>query len=272
MSDSALRRLPTWYIPHGGGPCFFMDWTMGPAATWEPMGEWLRGLGGSLDTIPDALLIVSAHWEAPVVTVGGAIRPSLIYDYYGFPQHTYAIDYAAPGSPGLAREIRGLLDDAGIPTAEDPVRGFDHGVFIPLKLIFPAGTIPVVQLSLHQALDAAMHLDIGHALAPLRERGVLIIGSGMSYHNLPVLMSGAVLIEDSDRFDKWLTESCLMPATARAGRLKNWHAAPAARSAHPREEHLLPLMVAAAAGGDAGGRRIFSDRVMGSTVSAFQFD
>lgn len=272
MSNSAARRLPTLYLPHGGGPCFFMDWTLGPADTWDRMGAWLRQLGGSLGAVPDAVVIISAHWEAPIVSVSSGTRPSLIYDYYGFPEHTYAIDYDAPGSPRLAGEVCGLLSRAGIPAAQDPGRGFDHGVFIPLKLIFPEAAVPIVQVSLQHELDAATHLDIGKALAPLRERGVLIVGSGMSYHNLPVLMSGVAVIEDSDRFDQWLTESCLMGGAARAERLRNWHTAPAARRAHPREEHLMPLMVAAGAGGDAGARRVFSGRVMGGTVSAFQFD
>jgi len=249
-----------------------MDWTMGPADTWERMGTWLRQLGDSLGAVPAAVVVISAHWEAPDVAVASGTRPALIYDYYGFPEHTYSIEYAAPGSPRLAQEIMELLRHDGIEVVEDPERGFDHGVFIPLKLIFPDASIPVVQVSLHHALDAGMHLDIGRALAPLRERGVLIVGSGMSYHNLPVMMRGGGAIEDSERFDDWLMESCSMDGAARTERLKNWDSAPAARSAHPREEHLLPLMVAAGAGGDAGGRRVFGDRVMGSMVSAFQFD
>ena len=271
-SAVAAGRLPTLYIPHGGGPCFFMDWTLGPADTWDRMAAWLRQIGAALGAMPEAIVVVSAHWEAPVVTVTSGVRPALIYDYYGFPEHTYALEYDAPGAPQLASEICGLLSRAGISAAEDPDRGFDHGVFIPLKLIFPEAGIPIVQLSLHHELDAPLHLDIGKALAPLRDNGVLILGSGMSYHNLPVMMSGVAVIEDADRFDQWLTQSCLMEGAARAERLRNWHAAPAARRAHPREEHLLPLMVAAGAAGDAGARCIFSDRVMGSTVSAYQFD
>lgn len=264
--------MPALYIPHGGGPCFFMDWTMGPADTWDRMGNWLSGLGDSLGATPAAIVVISAHWEAPVVAVGSGTSPPLIYDYYGFPEHTYAIRYDAPGSPALAREICDLLRRAGIDAVEDAARGFDHGIFIPLKLAFPNADIPIVPVSLHHSLDAAMHLEIGRALGGLRGRGVLIVGSGMSYHNLTELMRGNEAIEDSDRFDDWLTASCLLQGDARAARLRNWDAAPAARGAHPRAEHLLPLMVAAGAGGDAAGRRVFGDRVMGSTVSAFRFD
>ncbi len=264
--------MPTLYIAHGGGPCFFMDWTMGPADTWDSMGDWLRRVGGTLGDVPKAVVVVSAHWEEPVVTVGNASQPSLIYDYYGFPQHTYEIRYDAPGEPELAQEICNLLTAGDIASRLNDARGFDHGVFIPLKLIFPNATIPVVQISLQQDLGPALHLKIGQALSPLRNRGVLIVGSGMSYHNLPVLMSGAATISDSDLFDAWLSETCVSDGATRNQRLINWEAAPAARSAHPREEHLLPLMVAAGAGGDGNGERIFNDRVMGSTVSAFRFD
>ena len=272
MSLLGSGELPALYIAHGGGPCFFMDWTMGPADTWNSMGDWLRQLGTTLDAVPQAVVVVSAHWEEPVVTVGNAARPSLLYDYYGFPQHTYEIRYDAPGAPDLAREISELLEAGGIASGLNDARGFDHGVFIPLKLIFPDAAIPVVQVSLQQNLDPAMHLKIGEALSPLRKRGVLLIGSGMSYHNLPALMSGAGAIEDSDLFDDWLTETCLLDGTARNERLRNWETAPAARSAHLRAEHLLPLMVAAGAGSNAGGERIFNDRVMGSRVSGFRFD
>jgi aromatic ring-opening dioxygenase catalytic subunit (LigB family) len=272
MADPNADPLPTLYVAHGGGPCFFMDWTMGPADTWDSMGDWLRQIGGTLSTVPKAIIVVSAHWEAPVVTVGNSARPPLIYDYYGFPEHTYAIRYDAPGFPQLAQDICELLAGSSLACAVDDQRGFDHGVFIPLKLMFPDATIPVVQVSLQQNLDAAAHLEIGKALGLLRERGVLIVGSGMSYHNLPVLMSGTEVIADSDLFDEWLVETCALEGAARNERLKHWQDAPAARSAHPREEHLLPLMVAAGAGGNASAERIYNDRVMGSMVSAFRFD
>lgn len=245
---------------------------MGPADTWKRMGDWLSGLAHTLAEPPRAVLVISAHWEAPAVSITGAAKPELIYDYYGFPEHTYAIEYAAPGAPALASEIVELLVASGIEATTDPSRGFDHGVFIPLKLIFPEADVPVIQMSLHASLDPSTHIEIGRAIAPLRKRGVLILGSGMSYHNLPLLMRGAQILEDSDRFDTWLKNTCAMDCASRALRLAHWQDAPAARSAHPREEHLIPLMVAAGAGEFDRAECVFSDRVMGSTVSAFQFD
>jgi aromatic ring-opening dioxygenase catalytic subunit (LigB family) len=249
-----------------------MDWTMGPASTWDAMSNWLSEVANTLPNEPQAILVVSAHWETPIISVTSAATPELIYDYYGFPEHTYQLRYDVPGSPALAKEVCELLAASGIEAAVDPERGLDHGVFVPLKMMFPEAGIPVVQVSLHHSLDPMLHIDIGAALGPLRERGVLIVGSGMSFHNMAKLMSGEREIEDSDEFDEWLSESCQMEAAARTARLCDWSNAPAGRSAHPREEHLLPLMVAAGAGSHNGGRRIFRDRVMGSTVAAFQFD
>jgi aromatic ring-opening dioxygenase catalytic subunit (LigB family) len=249
-----------------------MDWTMGPADTWDTMGDWLRGVATTLDREPSAIVVVSAHWESELVSVTSSAQPTLLYDYYGFPEQTYEIRYDVQGSPKLANEIRALLEEAGIATTSDPERGLDHGVFVPLKLMFPSATIPVVQLSLQALLEPKLHLEIGRALMSLREQGILIVGSGMSYHNMAELMSGREEIVDSDQFDQWLHETCCLESGARAERLANWIAAPAARSAHPREEHLLPLMVAAGAAGNGAGERVFSGRVMGSTVAGYRFD
>ncbi len=258
--------LPALYIPHGGGPCFFMEWT--PPDTWNTLGAWLRGLGGSIGAAPKAVVVISAHWEEDEFTVGGNAHPPLIYDYYGFPEHTYKIEYKAPGSPELAQKIRDLLAKAGIVSRVDPERGFDHGVFIPFKLIYPKADIPIVQLSLKAGLDPAAHAAAGRALEPLRNEGVLIVGSGMSYHNLRGF--GPAFSEASDQFDAWLTEA-VGDAKTRNKKLSEWQRAPAARVAHPREEHLLPLMVAAGAGGEDPGSRAFSDRIMGVTTSAYRF-
>jgi len=257
--------LPTLYIPHGGGPCFFMEWT--PPDTWNTLGAWLRGLGGSIGAAPKAVLVISAHWEEDEFTVGSNAHPSLIYDYYGFPEHTYKIEYKAPGSPELAQKIRDLLAKAGIISRVDPERGFDHGVFIPFKLIYPNADIPIVQLSLKAGLDPAAHAAAGRALEPLRKEGVLIVGSGMSYHNLRGF--GPAFSEASDQFDAWLTDA-VGDAKTRDEKLGEWQRAPAARVAHPREEHLLPLMLAAGAAGEDPGSRAFSDRIMGVTTSAYR--
>lgn len=262
-------RLPTFFIPHGGGPCFFMDWN--PPHEWDRMADWLKHLGESVGTRPKAVVVVSGHWERPKFTVTAGSHPPLIYDYSGFPPETYEIKYPAPGSPQLAQRVRDLLTSAGIASDADAQRGFDHGVFIPFKLIYPKADVPIVQLSLKAGLDPAEHVAAGLALEALRGEGVLIIGSGMSYHNMRGLMSGGIL-PDSDVFDRWLTSAVTAPdPKQRDQHLAAWRTAPAARQAHPREEHLIPLMLAAGAAGSDPGQRVFSDRVMGATVSAYRF-
>lgn len=249
-------RQPALFLPHGGGPCFFMDWD--PPDFWNHLGDGLRALPGLLPAPPRALLVVSAHWETPLPTVTSGIRPPLIYDYGGFPPHTYRLQWPAPGDPALAQRVQELLAGAGIASAADPQRGYDHGVFVPLLLAYPQAQIPTVQLSLRGSLDAAEHLAIGRALAPLRDEGVLILGSGFSYHNLRAMIGGAVpdVAGSSKRFDDWLTAAVETPEPAERERLlAGWARAPDARACHPREEHLIPLMVAAgAAAGDAGAR------------------
>jgi len=177
-------RQPVLFLPHGGGPCFFMDWTWGPADTWHATRRFLEGVSATLPAAPKALVVVSGHWEEPAFTAGAARHPELIFDYYGFPAHTYQLTWPAPGNPELAARVARLLAEAGLPSATDPRRGYDHGVFIPLKVAFPQASIPVVTLSLAASLDPALHIAAGRALAPLRDEGVLIIGSGMSFHNL----------------------------------------------------------------------------------------
>jgi aromatic ring-opening dioxygenase catalytic subunit (LigB family) len=263
-------KLPTLYLPHGGGPCFFMDWTMGPPDTWDRMAAWLRSIGASLPEAPRALLVVSAHWEAGVPTVTTAAAPPLLYDYYGFPPQTYELKWPAPGSPQLAERVRALLGAAGIESGGDAKRGFDHGVFVPLKVAYPDAKIPTVQLSLRAGLDPAEHLALGRALAPLRDEGVLIVGSGMSYHNMRGFMQPGSLAH-SERFDGWLAKTVSDTPAARNAALAAWTQAPSAREVHPREEHLLPLMVTAGAAGDDLGKQVFRDQVMGVAVSAVQF-
>ncbi|MBK6959825.1 MAG: dioxygenase [Gammaproteobacteria bacterium] len=263
--------LPCYYIPHGGGPCFFMDWTMGPADTWDRMAAFLRGLAAAVGTRPRALLIISAHWEANPVRINSALAPPLIYDYQGFPPHTYQLRYDAPGAPWLADRASALLGAAGIASAQDPAHGLDHGVFIPCKLIYPDADIPVVQISLHPDLDPGAHLALGAALAPLRREGILLIGSGMSYHNMAILIRQPETNPAGDAFDAWLRDACVADPDARNRHLAAWHQAPGASHAHPRAEHLLPLHVIAGAAGADPGLCIYRDRVLGAPVSAFQF-
>jgi aromatic ring-opening dioxygenase catalytic subunit (LigB family) len=276
MSNTTLRQ-PALYLPHGGGPCFFLDpaWRKKPGEfprEWAPMGEYLSGVGGSLDERPRAVLVLSAHWERPVATVNEAARYQLLYDYYGFPPHTYTLEYPASGAPEVAARVRELLAGAGVANEGESARGLDHGVFVPLMLVLPEADVPVVQLSLLRSLDAGEHLALGRAIAPLRDEGVLIVGSGMSYHNLREFFVTSPQSEwAAEAFDDWLTATVEAPAAERDARLAEWEQAPYARAAHPREEHLLPLMVAAGAAGAETGVRTFHDRVMGKAVSAYRF-
>jgi aromatic ring-opening dioxygenase catalytic subunit (LigB family) len=262
--------MPTLYIPHGGGPCFFMDWTMGPRDTWDRLAAFLRGLDASLPERPKAVLVISAHWETKVPTVLASAAPPLLFDYYGFPKHTYELTWPAPGAPHLADRVATLLGAAGFESQRETARGFDHGVFVPLKVAYPDADVPTIQLSLQEGLEPERHLAIGRALEPLRDEGVLIIGSGMSYHNMRGFMTGAGR-GDSERFDRWLAAAVEKSTEARATDLVGWMKAPSARESHPREEHLLPLMVAAGAAGNDQGKAVFTDNVMGVQVSAIRF-
>ncbi|HEY9218654.1 MAG TPA: class III extradiol ring-cleavage dioxygenase, partial [Phenylobacterium sp.] len=202
-------RQPTLFIPHGAGPCFFMDWTRGPADAWDKTAAWLKSLVASLPERPKAILVASGHWEAEAFKVGSGERPELIFDYYGFPEPTYQLRFDAPGAPKVAQRVRELLAGAGLPAAEDSERGWDHGVFVPLKVALPDADIPVVQLSLHASLDPALHLAAGRALAPLRDEGVLILGSGMSWHNMRGFTPE--FTERSRAFDAWLADAVSDP-------------------------------------------------------------
>jgi len=259
---------PTLFIPHGAGPCFFMDWTRGPADAWDRTADWLKGLIADLPERPKAILVVSGHWEAPVFTVGSSPRPPMVFDYYGFPEETYRLDFAAAGSPALAHRVRDLLSAAGLPSAEDPGRGYDHGVFVPLLLATPAADIPVVQLSLRADLDPEAHLAAGRALAPLRDEGVLIVGSGMSWHNMRGF--SPAFTAKSEAFDAWLGAAIADPE-ARDEAIRHWDRGPFAREAHPREEHLAPLFVAAGAAEGEPGRVAFRDTVMDVALSGYEF-
>lgn len=236
------------------------------------LAAWLRALPATLPHPPRCLLVISGHWEAEPVAVNVQKQPPLLFDYYGFPDHTYRLKYPAPGDPVLASSVRALLENAGFACSEEHQRGLDHGVFVPFLLVYPDANMPLVQLSLKQGLSAAEHLRLGAALTPLRDQGVLIVGSGMSFHNLRVRSMDNALIPGSQQFDDWLGETvCQRDVQARNTGLANWSQAPAARYAHPREEHLLPLMVAAGAAGVDVASRTFNDVMMGWRISGFRF-
>ncbi len=269
---TATTRLPTLFIPHGGGPCFFMG-PMGGLApdAWDAMANYLRGIDAAIGVRPRAVLVISGHWETGRLALNVQANPPLLYDYYGFPEHTYKLTYPAPGAPDLAREVAALLQGAGFPVEFEQERGLDHGVFVPFKLIYPDADVPVLQLSLQQNLDPAEHLAVGRALAPLRDQGVLIIGSGNSYHNLRDFL-GPRGTAAATAFDTWLNTALTGDDPAeRTRKLTAWTAAPGALESHPRAEHLLPLMVAAGAAGDDAGTRTFHGPIAGKPISGFQF-
>ena len=269
IESKCTMQLPTYFISHGGGP-------------WPYMPEYRKSLQGlersladiprQIGTTPKAVLMISGHWEGSAFAVSSSPKPPMIYDYYGFPAHTYTVTYDAPGSPELAQQVHGLIAAAGLPTALDAQRGYDHGTFTPMVVIYPEANVPVVQVSMHANYDPAAHMALGRALAPLRNEGVLIIGSGLSYHNLRAM--GPVAKAPSMAFDAWLQQTVVASTSAeRVARLSDWASAPAARQAHPQEDHLIPLMVAVGAAQDEAATCYYhEDNVMGGmTVSSFRF-
>jgi aromatic ring-opening dioxygenase catalytic subunit (LigB family) len=261
--------MPVAFLPHGGGPWPFVEMGLDKRDVAKLAG-YLSSVRDLPKTPPKAILVVSGHWEAPVATVLTSPRPPLLYDYYGFPPESYALTWPAPGEPHVAARVRELLSKAGFETAADDRRGFDHGAFVPLKLTYPDADVPTVQLSLLASLDAAEHLAMGRALAPLRDEGVFIVGSGMSFHNMRGFRDPRAHVV-ADAFDAWLGETVRLAGPARDERLASWDRAPSARSAHPREEHLLPLMVVAGAAGDDVGRVAYSEPFMGVRISGVHF-
>lgn len=264
---SSTARMPVYFISHGGGP---WPWMPQAASAYANLAASLADIPRQLPRPPKAILMVSAHWEEPEFTVQMNAQPGMIYDYGGFPPETYHIHYRSAGSPALAERVGQLLGQAGIPIYGDPERGYDHGMFSPMRAIYPDANVPVVQLSLKQGLDPAQHLALGRALAALRDEDVLIIGSGLSYHNLRAFGPQAQV--PAKAFDDWLADTMAAAPQERSQRLIDWEAAPAARQAHPREEHLLPLMVAVgAAEGDRAERVYHEDAFMGGlAVSSFR--
>ncbi len=268
-----IPRQPALYIPHGGGPCFFMDPMPGlPSDLWDRMAAYLRGIPASLPTVPRAIVVVSAHWEAPKPTIGVAASHALLFDYYGFPEHTYRLRYPAHGAPALGARMQTLLAQAGVETDTDDRRGLDHGVFVPLKVMYPDAALPIVPLSLQRKLDPGFHFRVGAALAPLRDEGVLIIASGMSYHNLRDFFQPGRGDDEAQAFDDWLARAIADPdPQVRNRALLGWEDAPGARASHPRPEHWIPILVAAGAGAADPAYRPYVDRLLNKPVCAVRF-
>lgn len=266
-------RLPTLFIPHGGGPCFFMEPPPGfPSTLWDQLAHYLRGLDAAIGRRPRAVLVISGHWECDVPTILNADKHTLLFDYFGFPEHTYRLTYPASGSSAVAARVQALLGKADISCAVESKRGLDHGVFVPFKLIYPEADVPIVQLSLKSNLNPAEHLAIGRALMPLRDEDVLIVGSGNSYHNLREFFSAnKEAIAASAAFDSWLGEVISAAPAERDARLAEWFKAPGALACHPRSEHLIPLMVAAGAAGEDVGRITYHEQMFDKQFSSVQF-
>lgn len=260
------QRLPTYFISHGGGPWpWLVDQMPGD---FGPLQRSLEAIPAELGARPRAILAVSGHWETPEFTVQTSPRPPMLYDYGGFPEFTYHVQYPAPGSPEVAEQVIALLDGAGIPAHRDAERGFDHGVFAPFVVAYPEADVPILQLSIQRGHHPAAHLAVGRALAPLRDEGVLIVGSGFSYHSLA--MFGPAAATPSREFESWLTDTLVHgPASERSAALLDWEQAPSARASHPAADHLIPLMVAVGAAEDEPGTRTYHQRdFMGSITSA----
>jgi aromatic ring-opening dioxygenase catalytic subunit (LigB family) len=265
-----MSRMPVVFLPHGGGPWPFVDLGMDDKPGFDALAGYLRSVAQLPKTRPAALLVISAHWEEPAPTVMSGAQPPMLYDYYGFPPESYKLTWPAPGHPVLAARVRELLEKAGFATGEDRERGYDHGTFVPLKLAYPRAEVPVVQLSLKAGLDPAEHLAMGRALAPLRDEGVFIIGSGMTFHNLRAFRDPRAQ-PVAEAFDTWLRAAATLPAEERNQQLQAWEAAPVARLAHPREEHLAPLFVIAGAAGEDRATVPYNATYMGLRLSAYHF-
>ena len=268
-----MKRLPVWYLPHGGGPWNAMDDT-GDSEGYAALAAWLREFGQeAAKSGASSILVISAHWEESKPLVHFGERPGMLYDYGGFPEHTYHLKWPAPGDPRLAARVEELLGAAGLKSGRELERGYDHGTFVPFMVAFPEAKIPVAQLSLVRGLNPVLHYEIGKALAPLRDEGVLIVGSGMSYHNLRAFFSGDPAVAGiSEAFDEWLGASvAIADPELRRDVLVNWMTAPHALECHPRSEHLLPLHVIAGAGASDVGRVAWRGSLMGAAISALAF-
>ena len=264
-----MSRMPTYFISHGGGP---WPWVPDMRKAFEALEESFIRLPRELPERPKAVLMISGHWEEDdAFTVMHSAAPPMMYDYFNFPPHTYEVTYPAPGAPALAERIADLIETAGLPTRLDDERGFDHGTFVPMAILWPKADMPLVQVSMRANYSPEEHLELGRALAPLRDEGVLIIGSGLSYHNLSDFGPGARV--PSEAFDRWLNDALALPSIDRTAEVLNWEGAPHARQCHAREDHLVPLFSAlGAAEGDIAIRTYHETMIRGGvTASSWRF-
>lgn len=265
-------RLPTYFLSHGGGP---WPWLPERDTVYRDLEASLLRVRDEIGDNPRAILMVSGHWEeAEGFALMSSARPPMLYDYRGFPDHTYTVEYKAPGAPELAEEIRASLAAKNHPVWLDGDRGYDHGVFTIAVCMYPEANVPILQLSIRSDYDAQTHLQLGRDLAHLRQQGIVIIGSGLSYHNLRNFRNqDAARVESAD-FDMWLhTALTGQDPLRRTADIVNWELAPSARKAHPEEDHLIPLMVALGAAESETATRIYhQDDFFGATsVSSYRF-
>ena len=265
MSQNPLS--PVLFLSHGGGPMPLLG-----DASHQQLIQFTQEITQTF-TKPSAILVISAHWEESQPTITSAAFPPLIYDYSGFPKAAYEIKYPALGAPELANKVFNLLTNAGIAAKLDDQRGFDHGVFVPLKLMYPQANIPCVQLSLVNSLQPQQHIQIGKALASLRNDNVLVIGSGFTFHNMRAFFTVATKESQAMNatFEQWIIDTCSnnqYTEAEREYRLIHWEIAPAARFCHPREEHLLPLLVCYGVAGEAANK-VFELEILGKMSSAY---
>jgi 4,5-DOPA dioxygenase extradiol len=254
------------FLSHGGGPMPLL----GDPGHREMVSR-LQSIAATIPP-PKAIVVVSAHWEAQIPTITAGSNPEIIYDYYGFPEESYQIRYPCPGEPGVARKIHQLLSDAGIESVLDEERGFDHGLFVPLTIMYPAADIPCVQVSLLNSLDPSRHIDMGRALHALGD-DILLIGSGFSFHNMRAFFNPDTpeSRQENHAFEEWLLQTCGRSdysEEVRSQRLVDWANAPGARYCHPREEHLLPLHVCYGAA-QAPCKESFELEIMGKKSSMY---
>ncbi len=261
-----MAKQPTYFISHGGGPWPWLPDMRKGMATLEAS---LAAMPSQLPERPKAILMISGHWEQDDFAVMGAAHPPMVYDYGGFPDFTYQIKYSAPGAPAIAARVVELLKAAGLPTHLDTSQGFDHGVFAPMQIMYPNADMPLFEVSLKHKYDPAAHFALGRALAPLRDEGVLIVGSGLSYHNMRGFGPQGKL--PSAEFDGWLHAALMSEPDKREALLLAWDKAPSARACHPQEDHLIPLMAAVGAAENEKATRVYYDQTVFGNITASSY-
>ena len=261
-------RLPTYFISHGGGP---WPWLPDMRKGMALLEKSLAAMPAEIGETPKAILMVSGHWEQDDFAIMSSPAPGMVYDYGGFPAFTYQIKYSSPGAPKVAERVFELLKAAGLPTHLDHARGYDHGVFAPMQVMYPAANVPLLQVAIQHSYDPAAHIALGRALAPLRDEGEMIVGSGLSYHNMRGFGPQGKL--PSAEFDGWLNQALMSTPAKRIEMMLDWEKAPSARACHPQEDHLVPLFAAVGAAENEKATRVYYDQaVFGSiTASSYRF-